>query len=409
MQSMARTTCCAQSANGPKSEEQSSQDDGRRQQLTTFPPFLHLWLPIIRLMDNGFVRFNILKDRLKHGDIVTLYNWNPEWPALKCLVRKESPDDEIKCIYLSLPSADLSTRHKWESIVRRSTQPVTRIGSHYQYNSFGNSYHLNHESLFATVTQAPLSEVIGHGMGKIHNQDERAAQLRKSGYDFIRIPSPEQVKQYMDEVVSSIGTEVVFDPIFANCEHWVTMKRFNGGWSSQVEDMVTQIGVWNFVMEAASGGTAGVSHFFRTFGDYRHTPLGNRTVTLVDSVLPAVSPFITEITCMRPGFLLTRAGFRAIVASGAAFGVILSVLMWYWMSLKDIVSRPKATIVTSEMELRKAYEGIDHFAVVCNMGSVAWGVIPSVWNKFVSWLLTLAEKIILTIESMTERRSITQQ
>lgn len=348
-------------------------------------------------MDNDFVCYDILKDRVKHGDIVSLYNWNPDWPLKKVLILKDDSDKTIKCIHLELPVANLSIRCKWKEIMKQSAEPVTRIGNSIQYNSFGNAYHRT-SSLFATVKQDLLSYVMDGAPGRVDNETKEAWRLRNGGMERIRIPGNDDIRQLMTEVVSTVGSQIAFDPVFANCEHWVTMKRYNVAWSTQVSDIIIDEGVWKFVLLSVSGGSAIISHFFRSFGDYGNTPLGRHCLVLINQVLPAIDAFVGEITTMSRGVQLTTAALRALVATGGVAAVILSVLMWFWASLKDIVTRPKDKIITSEAEMRKAYEGIDHFAVVCNMGQLACDMAPNVWRRFVNWLMSIASKILITLE-----------
>ena len=347
-------------------------------------------------MDNGFVCYEILKHRVKHGDIVSVYNSNPDWPLQKVLIVKDAVD-EISCIHMDLPIANLSIRCKWRDIMSRSSQPVTRIGNSIQYNSFGNAYH-HADSLFATVRMDLLSHVMASGVARIDNEHEEAERIKQSGNRVIRIPDQDDVRQYMREVVSTVGSQIAFDPVFANCEHWVTMKRYNMAWSSQVSSIVADVGVWKFILEIANGGSAVISHFFRSFGDYTRTPLGRQCGALINQVLPAVDMFAAETMTLGSGFRLTQTSFRALVSTGGAVAVIVSVLMWFWASLKDIVTAPRGKIITSEAELGKAYECIDHFPVVCNMGLLACSIVPKVWNRFITWLLNIASKILITLE-----------
>jgi hypothetical protein len=355
-------------------------------------------------MDNGYVSYDILKDRVKHGDIVSLHNWNPDWPNKKLLIVRDETDETnaIRCVHLEMPIANLNIRSKWNEICERSAQPVSTDGTHITYNCFKNTYHRT-TCLFATVRSDLLSAVMENGIGRIDNQEQVAVALKRAGNKKVRIPTAADVDQYMTEVQSAIGSEVAFDPVFANNEHWVTMTRYNAAWSKQVDDIISNEGVWKFISLVVTGGTAAVSHFFRTIGDYRTTPLGRQSVALVNTVLPAVDTFIAEMTTMRSAFQLTTTSFRAICATGGAIGIIMSVLMWFWASLKDIVTSPKEKIITTGVELREAYEGIDHWPVVCNVGVMAGSLVPKVWNMFVNWLLNMAAKILIALEDHVRR------
>ena len=357
-------------------------------------------------MDDGFASYDLLVQRLSHGDIVSLYNWSPDSPDKKLLIKKTGEDD-VRCIFLeeppaSMPSvsvaADWSIRRRWRAIVERSTHPVARVGNNVRYNSNGSAF-CERQCTFATVREDSLRRVMAGGVAKIDNQLVKAAELRKSGFATIRIPCQEDAKRFMEEASESVGSRVLFDPVFSNSEHWATKVRYNAGWSTQVDKVISDVGVWYFITEAAAGDPAAVSHFFRSFGDYDQTPLGRQCVALINQVLPAVTMFNAEVETLGRAVRLTQANLRLMASACTAIGIMMSVLTWFWASLRDIVTRPREQLLTSAEEARHVYESIDHYPVACNMGSIACSLVPAMWERFVSWLLGIASKILLLLES----------
>ena len=348
------------------------------------------------------VSFDLLKHRLRLGDIVTIYNPDPDYAVRRVFVYNVEEDrDKIRCVYLDPQTFSLNIKTEWESVMMRSTEPLARMISNVVHHQIGDMHH------YAIVKEDLLVNIMGSRdamVGKIDNETMKAHKLKHQGHD-VRIPCDEDIRMYMEDVICSIGSHVPFDLLFQNCDHWVTQHRYNVGWSRQVEQVIDNNGMGQFVLMSVRDGVPGISHFFRSLAESfnMNSPSGQLIQRMVSECLPWMEQFSKEVAAFGRTLLTTRVTFAYFRTVSVFCASIMAILFWYFSALTDTVVKPRNSLIMSDLELRKLYENTNPYRVFCNMGSVASGVIPRVWNRFVTWLMEFANLILQKLGEKTSQ------
>ena len=237
---------------------------------------------------------------------------------------------------------------------------------------------------FAKVVIEPLKNVLGaKGGAAIEDQ----VSTYHAGKHEARIKTDEEMELVMENMRLSVGRRFVFHPLVASHEHWANWWMHDKSWSVQALDYT---GFWSFLKAVASTGVThvraiivGVTAIFTGAGFAWLRGLFNVPTIELEAAL---------------GEILTWTPTAIFSIGTGLVSSLLGMIVWYWKSFRDLLLRPRNTLIQEQADLRQALRTYSSEDIVNNMIEVVGRALLG--SERWIWVVAKVKQLVRALENI---------